>query len=187
MKRKLTSILLSLTILFTSTFLTGCFGSFKAFNNLRNWNSNVTDNKWANELIFLVLWIVPVYGLFVLGDLLIFNTVEFWSGDNPLAMEEGEMQEQNITYNGKEYKMRATKNKLELFDAQGILVSTLDYDPEDLSWYVTENGKTKKAMSVTDMNPQTTDVKFYDANCDEGLLYSVSNRDLKAGTQIAVW
>ena len=32
--------------------------------------------------------IIPVYGLATLGDALIFNTIEFWSGSNPVAVRE---------------------------------------------------------------------------------------------------
>ncbi len=61
-----------------------CLGPNNAFNNLNDWNRDVTDSKWLNEGIFLVLHIVPVYGLFYLGDIVIFNSIEFWGGDNPI-------------------------------------------------------------------------------------------------------
>src|SRR5512138_595050 len=65
----------------------GCIGSFGAFNKLLSWNKSVTPNKWGNELIFLALNIIPVYGLAMLGDMLIFNAIEFWGGDNPMRAE----------------------------------------------------------------------------------------------------
>ena len=64
---------------------TGCFASFGATTTLWNFNNTVSGNKWVNWLVFLVLTIVPVYALFVLGDVLIFNTIEFFTGSNPLA------------------------------------------------------------------------------------------------------
>lgn len=70
-----------------SMSMTSCLGhkqSFNAFNNLASWNRTVTDNKWLNELIFLGLNIIPVYGLFQWGDVLIFNSMEFWTGNNPI-------------------------------------------------------------------------------------------------------
>lgn len=63
----------------------GCLGPNSAHDNLRNWNAEVTDYDWANELIFLGLNIVPVYGLFYMGDILIFNTVTYWSGDDMIG------------------------------------------------------------------------------------------------------
>jgi hypothetical protein len=59
---------------------TGCYGSFGAFNAVHGWNGHATGNRIANSLIHAGLWIVPVYELTILGDLIIFNTVEFATG-----------------------------------------------------------------------------------------------------------
>ena len=64
--------------------MTSCLGPNNAFNNLNHWNTKVTDSKWGNEGIFLVLTIIPVYTLFYWGDILIFNSIEFWGGENPI-------------------------------------------------------------------------------------------------------
>lgn len=61
-----------------------CLGPNKAFNQLNDWNQTVTSSKWGNEAVFLVLNIVPVYGFAYLGDILIFNSIEFWGGTNPM-------------------------------------------------------------------------------------------------------
>lgn len=65
--------------------LTSCLGPNNAFNSLHNWNATVTEYDWVNEGIYLGLNIIPVYGLFHLGDILIFNTVDYWSGENPIS------------------------------------------------------------------------------------------------------
>jgi hypothetical protein len=62
----------------------GCFGGFGATHSLYKWNTDVSDNKWLRWLVFLVLIIVPVYGLFILADALVLNTIEFFSGKNPI-------------------------------------------------------------------------------------------------------
>lgn len=69
----------------TLTTAAGCYGSYGAFNKVNKWNGQVTGNKWANSAIHLGLWIVPVYELALLGDFLIFNTVEHFTGSNPLG------------------------------------------------------------------------------------------------------
>lgn len=79
MKKSLLAAALALTMLGTS-----CLGPNNAFNNLNKWNMKVTENKWGNEGIFLVLNIIPVYGLFYFGDIVIFNSIEFWGGSNPI-------------------------------------------------------------------------------------------------------
>ena len=63
---------LSGTILFSS-----CVGSFGLFNRISSWNQSV-GNKFVNELVFLALNIVPVYGvayLLWLSTLLSFGAV----------------------------------------------------------------------------------------------------------------
>jgi len=59
----------------------GCLGPNSAHDSLRNWNATVTDMDWLNEVIFLGLNIIPVYGIFYFGDVLIFNTIAYWGDD----------------------------------------------------------------------------------------------------------
>jgi len=66
--------------------LGGCFGSFNAVRSLWAWNSEVSDSKWVNWLVFLGLSIIPVYLLFFIGDTLVLNSVEFWTGSNPVKV-----------------------------------------------------------------------------------------------------
>ena len=58
-----------------------CLGPNNAVANLAKWNSEV-DGKWGNEAVFVVL--LPVYAIFSLGDVLIFNSIQWWTGDNPI-------------------------------------------------------------------------------------------------------
>ncbi len=67
-----------------SLTLGGCFGSFGATRRLWSWNDDVGD-KWVNWLVFLGLSIIPVYQLFVLADVLVLNSLEFWTGRNPVG------------------------------------------------------------------------------------------------------
>jgi hypothetical protein len=60
-----------------------CLGPNNAVNSLSNWNAEVTDMDWLNEVIFLGMTIIPVYGLAWVGDVLIFNTMNYW-GENPI-------------------------------------------------------------------------------------------------------
>lgn len=69
----------------TATLATsaGCYGSYGAFNKLHGWNGKVSGDKWARSAVHLGLWIIPVYELAIVGDFLIFNTVEQFTGQNP--------------------------------------------------------------------------------------------------------
>ena len=59
-----------------------CIGPNKWFNGLNEWNKEVTENRWANEGIFIVLNVVPVYGFAYAVDVIVLNSIEWWSGDN---------------------------------------------------------------------------------------------------------
>ncbi len=63
---------------------TGCFGSFALTHKVYDFNTEVSDNEWVQELVFLVFIWLPVYGLASWGDAIIFNSIEFWTGNNVL-------------------------------------------------------------------------------------------------------
>jgi hypothetical protein len=66
-----------------AVLLSGCYGPFNLTQRLHRWNGQ-TGGRWTNELVFLVFVYVPVYGIAMLADGLVFNSVEFWTGDNPV-------------------------------------------------------------------------------------------------------
>ena len=78
-KLTLIAVLLSGSLLFSS-----CVGSFGLFNRLSSWNQSL-GNKFVNELVFLALNIIPVYGVAYVADGLVINSIEFWTGSNPMA------------------------------------------------------------------------------------------------------
>lgn len=67
-----------------SLTLSSCLGSFSLSKSLLNWNNQVGD-KFVNELVFVAFWILPVYEVSLAADLLVLNSIEFWSGNKPLA------------------------------------------------------------------------------------------------------
>ncbi|RZS99590.1 DUF3332 domain-containing protein [Aquimarina brevivitae] len=146
MKKLTICTLLSASILFSS-----CLGSFSAFNGLKDWNQGVTNSKFVNNLIFWALNIVPVYSLFMLGDVIIFNVIEFWSGSNPIAMNEGDMEMQIVEKDGNTFEMIATKNRLQIKVIEGERKGEkldLVYKPSEKSWSaIKPNGEVIKLSS----------------------------------------
>ena len=61
-----------------------CFGTFQATRKVYAFNKGVGD-KWVVEIVFLAMTIVPVYSLAALADAVVFNSVEFWTGENPMS------------------------------------------------------------------------------------------------------
>ena len=64
--------------------VTGCYGSFAVTQKVHQVNDEVSDNDWVDEVVFLVFAALPVYGLAVTIDALIVNSIEFWTGENPM-------------------------------------------------------------------------------------------------------
>jgi len=180
--------LLSLTLLSSS-----CLGSFSAFNGLKDWNQDVTDSKFVNNLIFWGLNIIPVYGLFMFGDLIIFNVLEFWTGSNPVAMAEGETESQIAVVDGQKVKMTATKNNFKIQVIEGEKVGeTLEmvYTPENNTWNAKKDGKLIKLASFKDgfymvYTPDGEHIKL-DANASQQHNSAVLSQKLET-YQRSVW
>ncbi|MCG5054231.1 MAG: DUF3332 domain-containing protein [Myxococcales bacterium] len=69
-----------------ASLLAGCYGQFSLTRKFYGWNGSVTKNAFANSAVMIVL--APVYSITALVDVLVFNPIEVFSGDNPLAANE---------------------------------------------------------------------------------------------------
>ena len=58
-----------------------CLGPGHATGRLYKFNRSF-ENKWAQEGMFIV--ILPGYVLFSAGDNFVFNSVQWWTGENPI-------------------------------------------------------------------------------------------------------
>ncbi|MBQ1486523.1 MAG: DUF3332 domain-containing protein, partial [Muribaculaceae bacterium] len=85
--RKKHLILATVVALSASMMMQSCIGSFALFNKVKNWNDHVGD-KFVNEIVFVAMWVLPVYELCFVADLFILNSIEFWSGENPALTSE---------------------------------------------------------------------------------------------------
>jgi hypothetical protein len=68
-----------------SVQVSGCFGKFALTRAIWGFNNNVSPNKFIKWLVFLVLVVVPVYGIGTLVDAIVINSIEFWTGSNPVG------------------------------------------------------------------------------------------------------
>ena len=62
---------------------TSCIGPFNAGRRIHTWNREI-GNRWLGEGAFLVMRFLPIYSIAFVGDVLIFNSIEFWGGTNPI-------------------------------------------------------------------------------------------------------
>lgn len=128
-----------------SLTLTSCIGSFQLTKKLMNWNSSIS-NKFVNELVFIAFWILPVYEVSALADILVINSIEFWSGQNPIEYgtykiqgEDGQMY--LIDCDGKGYTIR------NLTDNSTV---RLDFNEEKQEWSTEIDGESVVFLTFID-------------------------------------
>ena len=88
MKKFITRAAVVILIGGMSVAIGGCYGPFRLTSKLHHWNGQVSQKKFVNELVFLGMCIIPAYEICILGDGLIFNSIEWWGGRNPISMED---------------------------------------------------------------------------------------------------
>lgn len=133
---KVAALLLSGTLMCSS-----CIGSFALFNGYEKWQCNMTDTKIVNGLVGLILQ--PIVGsvcLFV--DAIVLNTIEFWSGENPLASTGTQ---KVMGSDGRNYIVKATKKGYKVKSEDGV-VTYFNHDSKTDSWSITQNGVTRELV-----------------------------------------
>ena len=129
MKRRYFSVAIALT-LSAGLLTTSCIGSFGLTRKVLSWNKQV-GNKIVNELVFIGFLIVPVYLVGVTADLLILNSIEFWSGKNPVNDVSSTVLKGS---DGTEYLVKCSPKGYEIISQADGSVLCLNYDEESQTW-----------------------------------------------------
>ena len=66
---------------------TGCIGNMGITQNVKKVNLSPTENRWGREGTFIGFHVFWVYRISTLLDLVVFNSIEFWSGENPITKQ----------------------------------------------------------------------------------------------------
>jgi hypothetical protein len=136
----------TLALLLVGASLQGCYGNFALTRKLYTWNGTLGD-KWINSIATWVMMIIPVYGVVGAVDFVILNTIQFWTGANPVTMAPGEKEIQLVNWKGEDYILTASHNRLDVSKAKGDpKLASLVFDPATKSWYG-ENGSDKKLLA----------------------------------------
>lgn len=125
--------------------LESCIGSFALTNKVLAWNRQVSENKFVNELVFLALWILPVYEVSALADTLILNSIEFWSNKNPMSA-------QTRVVDGKDarYLVKSDDKGYTIINLNDSSEVRLNFDKSSRSWSVAHNGHETTFMTFVD-------------------------------------
>lgn len=159
MKKKSLTLAVAATLAGSITF-TSCIGSFGLTNKLLSWNQSI-NSKFVNELVFIAFHIIPVYEISILSDILILNSIEFWSGSSPVA-DAGSIKNvetENGTYT---VETKADGYHIEKAGEEGLAVD-LVYNSQDESWSVKSDGELHKLLKFDGTN----DVVMYLPNGQE--------------------
>ena len=138
-KLTLVAVLLSGSLLFSS-----CVGSFGLFNRLSSWNQSI-GSKFVNELVFLAFNIVPVYGVSYLADALVINSIEFWSGSNPMA-NVGDVKK--VKGENGNYLVKTLENGYSITKEGETTAMELVYDKELNTWNVVAEGVSTELLQM---------------------------------------
>lgn len=137
-------IVATVVALSASMMMQSCIGSFALFNKVKNWNEHVGD-KFVNELVFVAMWILPVYELSFVADLFILNTIEFWSGTNPALAETKVIDGKNA-----QYLVARNQNGYVITNMKTNQETRFNFNAQDNSWSLENNGQEVKLFTFVD-------------------------------------
>ena len=139
-------IVATVVALSASMMMQSCIGSFALFNKVKNWNEHVGD-KFVNEIVFVAMWVLPVYELCFMADLFILNSIEFWSGTNP-ALASNDVK----VIDGKDAQYLVARNQsgYTITNMTTKQVTRFNFNAEDNSWSLENNGEEIKLFTFVD-------------------------------------
>lgn len=174
MKKKpiLVSLLLSIAIILP---LQSCIGNFALTNKVIAWNKQV-GSKFINELVFFAFWVLPVYEVTSIADLIVLNSIEFWSGNNPVTASVKTIE----TEQGK-YYIASDDKGYDITIPNGKSIR-LDFDSDNQTWSVINEGTAYPFMTMVDpqhvkMITPTGDFRLTELSEDGLQAYLKLNKD----------
>jgi len=143
MKKKFLNVAIAIA-LSGSLLFSSCIGSFQLTNKLLSWNQSV-GNKFVNEVVFLAFWIIPVYEISALADVLVLNSIEFWTGSNPV--QAGVVKK--VQGEKGEYLVETLENGYEITDENGVKVSLI-YNKDSKIWSAVTDNEIRNIIKLED-------------------------------------
>lgn len=146
---KFTALLLSLTLVTVS--VSSCYGKFALTRKIYTWNGSVSENKFVQTIVMWGLMIIPVYSIGGLVDVVLLNTIEFWTGNNPMAMKEGVKDTKRVTIEGTQYEITMSKDRIDIIQKSGSDIgktTTMVYVESAQAWYLKFPDGMKKIAQI---------------------------------------
>lgn len=127
--------------------LSSCIGQFALTKKMLAWNHTV-GSKFVNEAVFFAFWILPVYEVSALADLLVINSIEFWSGTNPIS--EGPAPSTTVKGDEGTYRIDPDESGYTITTVETGEQVRLDYEPSRREWSVTVEGESHVVFAFLD-------------------------------------
>ena len=153
MKKRLVTVLC--TMLSVSILSTSCIGSFPLFHKIHSWNEGVSDNKFVNELVFIALHIVPVYEVAYFADVVVLNTIEFWTGSSPIASNEVK----EVKGENGNYLVASNENGYTITNKEDNQSLDLVYNKENKSWNAVTESENFELVKMNDDGTATINMQ----------------------------
>ena len=155
----------SLLIIAMVSQTAACFGGFELSRSIWGWNKTVSGNKVVQWLVFLGLTIIPVYEIGVLIDVFILNSLEFWTGSNPMAQKGEPVNRTVVLEDGTILNYtRSSQDQMtvEVISATGVRELRFQVESDGMRLLdstgdvIAETRETSDGAVVVTMNTQTT-------------------------------
>lgn len=151
---KTNKTLIAVLLISTSILCSSCIGSFKLWNGLKEWNQGI-GNKFVNELVFIALNIVPVYGVAYFADVVVLNTIEFWSGSNPVSSNEVK----EVKGENGNYLVASNENGYTITNKEDNQSLDLVYNKENKSWNAVTESESFELVKMNDDGTATINMQ----------------------------
>lgn len=149
--KKLTAVFTTGLMLVLIGISSNCLGNNALSSKIWRWNKRAVGNKYINNVIFWVLAAIQVYSISLFIDVVVLNTIQFWTGSNPLAMAPGETETQIVKYEGKKYQLTASQNRMEFLALEEPTAGqpkhfVMQFEPETKTWFEIRDGKKHRKL-----------------------------------------
>ncbi|MBI1784604.1 DUF3332 family protein [Candidatus Sumerlaeota bacterium] len=113
----------------------GCYGRFPLTKAVHKFNGKITDNEIIHNVVFWLFVIFPVYYIAQLGDAVIFNLIEFWTGSKVDLSSTTQQGDQTFALksspDGNELILTVTKRGEKIGESKFVRVEDGKYEVRD--------------------------------------------------------
>lgn len=144
----------------------GCYGAFPLTKKIYQFNGDISSHKIIQTVVFWVFVIIPVYGIGMLGDAIVCNLIEFWTGEQILSVgpttdskgntvcltpsPDGKQAVLTVSRDGKvlaqEFFVKVSDTTFEVRDAQGKLQGKVLKSPDGTISLMDRNGAVVRTL-----------------------------------------